>query len=50
MSTTGLINVLLFSGLMVGAAYLMVWEFKRSDAQQARLDDEREKRAGESWD
>lgn len=49
MTHAGLLIVLLACGVMVGAAYLIAWGYKRSNARQAVLDAERIKRAGQSW-
>lgn len=43
--SSGLLSVLGFSLVMVIAAHLIAWGYKRDNARQARLDDEREKRA-----
>jgi hypothetical protein len=44
----GLITVLLACGLMVVLALLMAWDFKRMNKRWAD-EDEREERAGQSW-
>jgi len=45
----GLISLLGFCAVMVGAAYLIAWGYKRSNAREARLEDEKRKRAGQ-WE
>jgi Tfp pilus assembly protein PilN len=46
---TGLLSLLGFCALMVGAAFLIAWGYKRSNARADQLEDERIKREGQSW-